>query len=72
MTTYPQPFNASHFYQYANWNLLQAKNSWATQKPLEKNLPCANHGGHSPVTQHSDILCSQDMLSAAQPSPLTC
>lgn len=56
MTTYPQPFNASHFHQYANWTLLQARNAWAAQKPLEQKLPCANHGGHK--MQHSDILCS--------------
>lgn len=70
MTTYPQPFNASHFHQYANWTLLQARNAWAAQKPLEQKLPCANHGGHK--MQHSDILCSQDTLSTTQPSPLIC
>lgn len=38
MTTYPQPFNTSHFPQYANWTLLQAKNSRASEKPLEQNF----------------------------------
>lgn len=72
MTTHPQPFNASHFHQYANWTLLQAKNSWATQKPLEQNLPCANHGGHNPVMQHSDIPARRTRYLQHSHFPLVC